>query len=166
MSKKSKKKKRKSFYINDDYDATLDEEFDDEVDRSIPDMFNDGYLDVDEFLEHPAMSLVYDNYQDATKAQRKAERERRRRMYQLTDDKIEDIYDALGGKKQAKVYAETLRAYVDSVNDWLILKNTTTTVINRCVDLVYQGTEDLMKGVPWIFSRDNLMDYMERLSKM
>lgn len=112
------------------------------------------------------MSLVYDNYQDATKAQRKAERERRRRMYRLTDDKIEDIYDALGGKKQAKVYAETLRAYVDSVNDWLILKNTTTTVINRCVDLVYQGTEDLMKGVPWIFSRDNLMDYMERLSKM
>ena len=155
MSKKSKFKVQ--------YNASDDELYDDE--DSMPNRHNDGYVSDDEFLEYPPMLLMYDSYDTATKKERKAERKRRKKMYDLDDEKIEDIYEALGGMEQAKVYAKHLREYAEEIGDWLILSKTSACVLDRCIDIVRQGAEDLEKGVPWIIQYENLMEYNERMTE-
>lgn len=163
MAKKSKHKKFGIYDVEDSYDATDDEIYDE--DDSIPNRHMDGELSDEELLSYPPMMLGYKSYEDASKAERKKERKRRKKMYHLTDDEIEDIYEAMGGRAQAKEFAQHIRDYVKEVDDWLIIKDETTTVINRCMDIALQGAEDLEKGVPWIIRYDNLMAYADRMAE-
>lgn len=156
MGKKSKHKKE------DIYDAYDDELYEED---SVPDRHIDGELSDEELLEYPPMTLVYDSYETASKAERKKERKRRKKMYHMTDDEIDDIYEALGGRAQAVEFAKQIREYVKEVDNWLIIKDETTVVINRCMDIALQGAEDLAKGVPWIFQYDSLIAYMDRLEE-
>lgn len=155
MGKKHKRKKK--FEV--DYGC-----YESDFDEDLLQAYNNGEISEDEVLSDPRMMCSYDSYYSATDEQRKKERKRRKKMAGLNKEQIEDIYEAIGGFAHAKEYAKNLREYAEQVSEWLILMHSPAELVNRCINIVLQGAEDLEEGCPWIFQYDDLMGYSERMA--
>jgi len=106
----------------------------------------------------------YDDYLAASKEQRKKERKRRKKLFPMDEDTVEEIYERLGGKEAAKEFADSLHAYVEDITSFLILEQTPAHILLMVRNLLFQGTEDFAKGVPWILDPDKFIEYHEEMT--
>ena len=128
--------------------------------------YSDGIERLELLAETPAGRFpYYEDYLTASKEQRKKERKRRKKLFPIEEDVVEEIYDSLGGKEEVKKFANSLQAYVTDIVNFLILEQTPAHILLMVRNILFQGTEDFAKGVPWILDPESFMEYTNEMNE-
>lgn len=142
-----------------DYDVS-DDEFDAFDEEEAADI--DNIEGIHRLMQTPAGQFpYYEDYLTATKEQRKEERKRRKKLYPMDKETIKEIYEHLGSEKDVREIGESLRSYTDNITNLLILSKIPSEILCWCRNVIYQGTEDLMKGYPWILNEETFLEFAE-----
>lgn len=128
--------------------------------------YSNGIERLELLAETPAGQFpYYEDYLTASKEQRKKERKRRKKLFPIDEDVVEEIYESLGGKEEAKKFADSLQAYVTDIVNFLILEQTPAHILLMVRNILFQGTEDFAKGVPWILEPESFMEYTDAINE-
>lgn len=129
--------------------------------------YHDDIEKLEMMADSPAGQFpYYEDYLTATKEQRKKERKRRKKLFPMEEETVEEIYEQIGGKEAAKEFANSLHAYVEDITSFLILEQTPAHILLMVRNLLFQGTEDFAKGVPWILDPDKFIEYEDEMDEL